>query len=227
MHIFYLHGFASSAQSSKAAFFRAQLAPHGMPLHTPDFNEPAFSTLTISRMLGQVRQGIDALGAGPVALIGSSLGGFVAVQAALQHGARVERLILLAPALDFGGARMRTLGDRGIDAWRRTNQLDVFHHGFGRMMPVQFELYEDAQRYDSFEARLDIPIQIFQGERDTAVDPETVRRWSDARPNVELHVRDDDHQLLGSLDYVWAEAARFLGLTPARPSLPPDAARRA
>jgi surfactin synthase thioesterase subunit len=57
-----------------------------------------------------------------------------------------------------------------------------------------------------------MPVQVFQGRRDTAVDPDVVRRWSDARPNVELHMLDDDHQLLGSLEYIWAQARRFLQL---------------
>jgi pimeloyl-ACP methyl ester carboxylesterase len=110
---------------------------------------------------------------------------------------------------------MRELGDRGIEEWRRTNRLEVFHYGFGRLMPVHYELYADAARYDAFNARIDLPIQIFQGRRDTSVDPATVQRWAEARPSVALHLLDDDHQLLGSLETIWAETAHFLGLTPA------------
>jgi hypothetical protein len=209
---FYLHGFASSAQSSKAAMFRAKLAAHGVPLHTPDFNEPDFSTLTITRMIRQVVDAIEALGASdePVALIGSSLGGFVAVQTALAMPGRIDRLVLLAPALDFDGNRLRDLGDRGIDEWRRTNRLEIFHYGFGRVVPVHYELYTDAQRYDSLNARVEMPIQIFQGTKDTAVDPRTVERWAQARPNASLHMLDDDHQLTASFDYIWSESSKFL-----------------
>src|SRR5262249_29642305 len=70
----------------------------------------------------------------------------------------------------------------------------------------------DAAQYDSFNARVDLPVQIFQGERDIAVSPDTVRRWAAARPNVELHMLDDDHQLLASLDYMWRGGGRFLGV---------------
>ncbi len=68
------------------------------------------------------------------------------------------------------------------------------------------------RRYDAFNARLDLPIQIFQGRRDTAVDPETVERWARARPNVDLHLLDDDHQMLASLETIWREMSRFLGV---------------
>ncbi len=84
MRALYLHGFASSAHSSKAAFFRSKLSAHGVEMQTPDFNAPDFSTLTVSRMLAQVHDAIEAGAPGPVALIGSSLGAFVAVHAALQ-----------------------------------------------------------------------------------------------------------------------------------------------
>ena len=211
MRVLYLHGFASSAQSSKARFFREKLAAHGVELVTPDFNEPDFSTLTVTRMLAQVRAEID-MASDPVALIGSSLGAFVAVNAAAHAPDRVDRVILLAPALDFGGNRMRDLGDRGLEEWRRTDTLQIFHYGYGRLVPVRYELYSDATRYDAFNAALEQPVLIFQGTRDTAVDPATVERWASARSNVTLHLLDDDHQLLSSLDLIWTESATFLGI---------------
>ncbi len=210
MHLIYLHGFASSARSSKAAWLAARCAERGVRLVTPDFNEPDFEGLTITRMLAQVDEAIAALPPGPVALIGSSLGGFVALQSALRHAGRVGRLVLLAPALDFSGNRLRDLGDRGVDEWRRTGTLNVFHYGFGRIMPVRYALYEDTARYDAMNASLDIPVQIFQGRGDTAVDPGTVTRWAGARPLAELHLLDDDHQLMSSLDYIWREMSRFV-----------------
>lgn len=212
MRVFYLHGFASSAQSSKAAFFRARFGEHGIPVAVPDFNEPDFSTLTISRMLAQVHRGIAAAPDGPVVVIGSSLGGFVAVQSAVESPGRIDRLVLLAPALDFSGNRVRDLGDRGLDEWRATNTLNVFHYGYGRLVPVHYELFADAQRYHPLDARVDVPIQVFQGRKDESVDPGMVERWAAARPNVELHMLEDDHQLHASLPSIWIETARFLGL---------------
>ena len=201
--VVYLHGFASSARSSKATFFAEKLREQGITLHTPDFNQPDFSTLTVTRMVRQTGDLIDTLPAGPIVLIGSSLGAFVAVQVALARPAQVDHLILLAPALDFGGNRMRSLGGHGLDEWQRTNRLDVFHFGFGRMLPVHYELYADARRYDCLNAVLAMPILIFQGRRDVAVDPESVEQWARTRPNVELHMLDDDHQLTHSLPYMW------------------------
>jgi alpha-beta hydrolase superfamily lysophospholipase len=224
MRVLYLHGFASSPQSSKAKFFAKKLAERGVAFDAPDLNEPHFSTLTVTRMLKQAGAAIDAHNE-PVAIIGSSLGGFVAVQVALSDRARVARVVLLAPALDFDpseiaggspaasadhGSPLRGLGDRGLAAWRSSDRLEVFHYGYGRMMSVQYDLFADAARYSAIDAPLTQPVQVFQGRRDTAVDPAIVERWAAARPNVELHMLDDDHQLHACLDYIWREMDRFL-----------------
>ncbi len=213
MHVLYLHGFASSAASTKASYFAAKLREHGIPLETPDLNEPDFSTLTISRMVEQVTSVIDRLPpATPVVLVGSSLGGLVAVHVAQRRPDRVTRLILLAPAVAFGGKNTRALGDRDLDQWRSTGITNVFHYGYGRMVPIGYELYTDACAYDCAGLTLTMPIQIFQGRKDTVVAPASVEHWAATLPNAELHMLDDDHQLGESLDFIWSRAERFLQL---------------
>lgn len=216
MHIFYLHGFASSPQSTKAAMVAERLHPRGLVVRCPDFNQPDFSTLTVTRMIDQTRRAIAALPPAPVVLIGSSLGAFVAVHVAAMpppHAAsRVERLVLLAPALDFGGNRMRTLGPDGVGRWRETNRLDVYHYAYGKVLPMQYALYEDAAQYDAFALTLDMPMLVFQGTRDEAVDPATVERFARARPNVTLRMFEDDHQLVASMPAILDEIESFLEL---------------
>jgi hypothetical protein len=218
MVVIYLHGFASSAQSSKATYFAEKLRERGITLLTPDLNEPDFSTLTITRMIEQVGALIEGRPEVPVVLIGSSLGGFVAVQTVLTYPKRVVRLILLAPALDL---KSGPPGDRTLREWQRSNRMDVFHYAYGRIMPLEYGLYADAQTYDSLNASLPIPIHVFQGIRDTAVDPSTVERWAAARPNVELHLLDDDHQLGSSLDYIWTQVENMF-VTSRSPSSQPE-----
>jgi len=211
-HVIYLHGFASSPASSKAQRFAAELSRRGVGYSCPDFNEPSFETLTATRMLEQTRVEIERATA-PVALVGSSLGAFVAVHAAdLDRTGKVDRLVLLAPALDFGGNRLRQLGEHGIEEWRRRGKLQIFHYAHNEMREVGFALYEDAARYDAITLKLKHPALVFQGRRDASVDPDMVEQWSRSRPNVTLRMMDDDHQLTASVDTIWNESARFLGL---------------
>jgi pimeloyl-ACP methyl ester carboxylesterase len=211
-HVVYLHGFASSPASSKATRFGRELASRGVGFTCPDLNEPDFETLTVTRMLDQTARAI-ASASGPVALVGSSLGAFVALHAAARAGAGVvDRLILLAPALDFGGNRLRQLGETGIEEWRRDGSLRVLHFASNTWRNVGFALYEDAARYDALSLTLPQRMLVFQGRRDESVPPEMVESWAAGRLNVDLRMLDDDHQLTSSIDEIWRESARFLGL---------------
>ena len=123
MHVFYLHGFASSPGSSKATFFAERLAGAGVRMECPDLNQPDFSTLTVSRMLQQLDARITALPPGDVVLIGSSLGGFVAIEAAARQAdaaraSRSRQLVLLAPAVELEWEKWSELGSAGIEGWR-------------------------------------------------------------------------------------------------------------
>ena len=211
MLVVYLHGFASSAASSKATYLGERLRECGVDFQAPDLNLPDFTTLTVTRMLEHTGALIDRASV-PITLVGSSLGGFVAVNAAVKWPDRVTRLVLLAPALDFSDSGLRGPGGADVAEWKRTGSLDVFHFAYGRMMPIHYGLYDDARRYDAMHARIDVPTLVFQGRLDTAVDPATVEQWSRARPNVELHMLDDGHQLTASVDYIWREMRAFLDL---------------
>jgi hypothetical protein len=211
--VLYLHGFASSPESSKATYLSQRFTERGIEVRTPDLNLPDFSTLTVTRMLDQAD---DAIGRfdpdAPIVVVGSSLGGFVAVHTAARRPDRVHALVLLAPALDFGGTRMRQLGEMSVNDWRRAGTLDVFHYAYRRTMPVHYALYEDASRYTATDIELAMPIVVFQGRHDDTVNPVTVEAWSRSRPNVELHMLDDDHQLGRSLPYIWETLVSFLTL---------------
>jgi pimeloyl-ACP methyl ester carboxylesterase len=213
LNIFYLHGFASSAKSTKAGFFADRLREHGVSLHCPDFNEPDFQTLTVTRMLAQLENAMRAAGEGPTVLIGSSLGGALGVLAASRI-ATVDRLVLLAPAVMFAKPGHHLLPPERIEEWRRQGQMPFFHYAEQAERPLDFAFYEDTLRYDPFEAPLTQPTMIFQGLRDTSVDYRTVEQFARTRPNVTLSLLDDDHQLIASLPRIWNDVQDFLGLVP-------------
>jgi pimeloyl-ACP methyl ester carboxylesterase len=213
MNVFYLHGFASSARSTKAAYLSDRFESHGIALHCPDFNEPAFFSLTLTRMLDQVARDIAAVDSGPVVLIGSSLGAVVAIHTAARLAGRIDRLVLLAPAVLFPRDADRVLGADKVAEWRRSGTLDVWHHGDCVSQPLNYAFFEDALRYDAVTAPVTQPTRVFQGLRDKAVDAGVVQEWAAPRPNVRVTLLDDDHQLHASLPEIWREMTSELGLT--------------
>ena len=210
-NVYYLHGFASSAKSTKAGFFAERLREYGVALRCPDFNEPDFATMTFTRMLDQLGAELGRVD-GPSALIGSSLGGGLAVLAAARFAARVDRLVLLAPAVMFARPGHHLLPPERIDEWRRRGALPFFHYAHNQERPLNFDFYEDSLRHDAFETRFTQPALIFQGIRDASVPYRTVEAFASTRPNVTLSLLDDDHQLIASLPHMWDSIAPFLGL---------------
>jgi pimeloyl-ACP methyl ester carboxylesterase len=208
--VLYLHGFASSAKSTKAAFLAERFARHGVALRAPDFNQPDFATLTMTRMLDQLTA---SLGSEPATLIGSSLGGTLAVLAAARLGPRVARLVLMAPAVMFARPGHHLLPPERIEEWRRRGSMPFFHYAHNEEQALDFAFYEDSQRHDAFGAAFTQPALVFQGRRDQSVDPATVELFARARPNVTLSLLDDDHQLIASLPRMWADIERFLELS--------------
>jgi uncharacterized protein len=215
-HIFYLHGFASSPSSSKATFFRDRFAARGIHIECLDLNQPDFSTLTVSRMLEQLDARMAALPSGEVVLIGSSLGGFVAVEAAARHANDAEhpvsRLVLLAPAVALEWDKWSELGFAGVEGWRNAGTIDVFHYAFDEPRDLKFDFYEDAERYRPFARRLPQPMLIFQGRQDESVSPEIVEQFAAAQPQATLYLVEDGHQLRNSLEFIWEKTAASLGL---------------
>ena len=212
----YLHGFASSPQSSKATFFAERFAAAGIEFVCPDFNEPAFSTLTVTRMLTQLNERLTLRPDDDIVLIGSSLGGFVAVEAAArlpdEARLRIRRLVLLAPAVELEWDRWSEVGPGGVDWWRAEGDIGVFHYALDRPERLRFGFYEDACRYDPASRRLALPMLIFQGRHDESVSPANVERFARRQPAATLHMLDDTHQLKDSLPFIWQEIAGFLRL---------------
>jgi uncharacterized protein len=212
-HIFYLHGFASSPKSTKVRYFSDRLWEHGINLRCPDFNQPDFSTLTLTRMLGQLATELGTLDGDRATLIGSSLGGTLAILAAARFPLQVDRLVLLAPAVMFAKPGHHLLPPERVEEWRRRGALPFFHYADGAERELNFAFYEDSLEYDAFNASVGQPALVFQGLRDQSVDYRTVEAFAKTRPNVTLSLVEDDHQLIASLPRIWNDVQPFLGLT--------------
>ena len=210
--MFYLHGFASSPKSTKVGYFSDRLRERGIEARCPDFNQPDFASLTMTRMLDQLGEELAKLDGAPATLFGSSLGGTLAILAAERFGAQIDRLVLLAPAVMFAKPGDPMLPPEKIDDWRRRGALPFFHYAYNEERQLSVSFYEDSLQYDAFNATLPQPALIFQGLHDASVDHRTVEAFAKTRSNVTLSLLDDDHQLIASLPRMWTDIRDFLGI---------------
>ena len=198
MRFLYLHGFASGPSSQKAAFFRDRVPT----AEVPDLSAGDFEHLTIS---GQLKVIEDLAAGDSVALIGSSMGGYLAALYAARHP-EVVKVVLMAPA--FGFVRRWSESPDG-ETWRKSGFLDVYHYGEKRNCKLSYGLVEDALQYEDFP-NFAQPALIFHGAHDSVVPPQLSSDFAASHPNVQLHLLDSDHELLNVLDAIWQASGPFL-----------------
>jgi pimeloyl-ACP methyl ester carboxylesterase len=203
--IVYLHGFASGPSSNKARFFRRRLEAEGFSVAIPDLSQGKFEGLTLSGQLDVIARADEAAN---VALIGSSMGGYLAALYAARH-ADVERVVLLAPAFGFARRWAERMGPAALDVWRHERTIDVFHYAEGRNRALGYQLMEDAAQYEDYpDVRQ--PCLIFHGVYDDVVPVQYSEEFAASRSNVELHAVDSGHELLNVLDAMGDRVAPFL-----------------
>ena len=201
----YLHGFASSPASTKARFFLSKLAQHGITLQVPELDGGDFEHLTVSGQLAVVR---ECAPAGPLVLIGSSLGGYLAALYAERH-ADVERLVLMAPAFDFQARWAARLGQDTMAQWKREGKLSLYHYGLKRDSLLSYEFYEDVAHYAAYPD-VPQPCLVIQGNRDDVVTPEVAVQFCERRPSATLYRFESGHELTDVLGEIWAVTEPFL-----------------
>ena len=203
--ILYLHGFASGPSSKKARFFRDHLEAAGACVEIPDLADGDFEHLTITGQLAVIER--HARGE-PVALIGSSMGGYLAAIYAHRHP-EVPRVVLLAPGFCFGRRWPEYLGPEKLAAWRATGWTDMFHYGEDRTCRLALALLDDAATYEDYPDFRQ-PALIFHGAQDDVVPAAFSREFAATHPNARLEVLDSGHELINVLDYMAAKVSAFL-----------------
>jgi pimeloyl-ACP methyl ester carboxylesterase len=204
--VIYLHGFASGPGSRKARFFREQLAEVGMEVTVPDLAKGDFENLTITSQLRIVE---EAMGDGPTALVGSSMGGYVAALCAARNPERVAKLVLMAPAFGFAERWPAVVGEAGVKQWLGTGKLPVFHYAEGRVRNLGLAMYHDSQRWEA-EPDFRQPALIFHGVKDVVVPIAASRRFAEKHSNASLIEMQSDHELTDVLPAIWEKSSEFL-----------------
>lgn len=206
--LIYLHGFASSPGSNKAVQFADALTARGIDALVPDLDEGDFRGLTISRMLALLDRLTARQGPGSVALIGSSLGAYVAALFAARSD-RVCAMVLMAPAFEFLRRRTQQMSAAALAEWKRSGSMPVMHYARDRMEPISWGILEDARRHPNYP-EISAPTLIFHGRQDEAVDHRFSERFVDENPSATLELLDSDHGLGDSVDLIIERSFSFL-----------------
>ncbi len=208
----WLGGFKSDMKGTKAEALDAWARDSGRAMTRFDYSGHGesggnFADGTIGRWLEESLAVLDAFCRGPQVLIGSSMGGWLALLLARELACRpapaatVAGLVLIAPAVDFTEELMwkrfppevkRQIEQNG--AWARPSRYSEEPYLITR------ELIEDGRRHLLLEGMIETgcPIRILQGVQDPDVPWQHAVELSArfARDDVVLTlVKDGDHRL--------------------------------
>ena len=217
--VVYVHGFLSSAQSTKARFFSKHFAGReGVAFHAIDFNptQRDFAAMTVTGQIHRLRQFlldrglVDVDGSAervPVlGLIGSSLGGLVSLRYTHLFGG-VERLLLLAPAL---AALTEIVSEEERALWEAAGAAPIAHPAFEGEVDVLYDLHADSLRYLE-PVPPPAPTVIIHGRHDEHVPIRHSEAYASAFPDeVSLVEVDAGHDLNGHLALIWQYVQSFL-----------------
>jgi predicted esterase YcpF (UPF0227 family) len=206
----YLHGFASGPESHKAAWIGARLAACGGRIEVPDLNAGDFSHLTLTRQLAVIA---DLLGdhEGPVVVVGSSFGGYLATLLA-ERDSRIEQMILLAPAFGFGDLLEQVFGTDTMNRWRSEGRMQLPPEVDSEQRELHYDLVEDLDRHAAVTFSQQPPALVIHGIYDATVPYTRSVDYLRQNSSAQLLLLPDEHSLDTSLEVIWGQMVRFLGL---------------
>ncbi len=194
MRIVYFHGFASNPLSAKGQALGRLLDDAAGDYRIPDLQGDDFTAMTMESILARAEAASQ--GDGPLLVIGSSLGGYVAALLAARR--RLPGLIglaLVAPAFHFPDRWRERLGEAGVARWQREGSLPFFHHGAERELPLGVAFYHSCLALPGVPGEAGVPVAIVHGRADETVDWRGSLAYAQSHPQVELHLVSGDHRL--------------------------------
>lgn len=209
--VVWLGGYRSDMTGSKAEALCQQAGRNGQACLRFDYSGHgasggSFRDGTISRWLDESLAAFDHYTSGPQVLVGSSMGGWIALRMVQElnargQGDRVAGLVLIAPAPDF---TLELMEPELTDAQRQALERDGFYEEPTPYGPdpnvFTRALFEDGRKNRVLDGLIETgaPVHIIQGMADPDVPWRHALRLVEHLPSENVTVtliRDGDHRL--------------------------------
>ena len=202
--VVFLGGFRSDMTGTKAQFLEAWAREQGRAFLRFDYSghgqsSGAFEDGAIGDWAADAMAAVARLTAGPQILVGSSMGGWIALLLAREMPLHVAGLVTIAAAPDFTEDSMW----QGFDADQRAVLEEVgriaLPSEYGEPLVITKRLIADGRNHLVLRAPLDLPfpVRMLQGTADADVDPSVALRLLDhvTGPDIRLTlVKGADHR---------------------------------
>lgn len=203
--IVFLPGFASDMRGEKATDLVRHAAAIGQAMLRFDYSGHGASggRMAEGTIGGWTRDAllvIDRLARGKLLLVGSSMGGWIALLAALARREQVAGVIGIAAAPDFTEALMWEAMTFEERATLMSDGVLMVPSRYGAPYPVTRALIEDGREHLLLGGPigLDCPVRLLQGQQDPDVPWEMALRIAERLTGNDVRitlVKDGDHRL--------------------------------
>lgn len=204
--VFFLGGFKSDMMGTKATYLESICEKSEQTYTRFDYfghgaSSGQFEQGTIGLWLSDVLVMIDEVTTGPLILVGSSMGAWLMILAALARPKRVKALIGIASAPDFTEELIwATLNESQRKEFVRQGVIQIPSEYEASGFPITLELIEEARNHLILPNLIDIhcPVHLIHGTADVDV-PWTLSQRLVQRiksPEVTLSlIKNGDHRL--------------------------------
>lgn len=200
--IVFLPGYMSDMEGGKAVALDAWAAKTGRAILRLDYSgngisEGSFSDGTLASWRDDALLLIDSLTHGPLLLVGSSMGGWIALLIALARPERVAGLVGIAAAPDFTEWGFSDADKALLSTEGRI--IEPTPYGDEPMVTtLAFWQSGQALRLLGAEIAIDCPVRLLQGQEDRDVPWQTAVRLAQRLRSYDVQtllIKDGDHRL--------------------------------
>ena len=174
--VVFLPGYASDMEGGKALALDAFAERRGLAMLRLDYSGTGsspgeFAKGTLASWLEESLAAVDRLTEGPIVLVGSSMGGWIALHLALLRAERIRAFVGIAAAPDF-------------TQWGFADGAAAERQGISR------EFWESGQKLLLLdgEIAIDCPVRLIHGEKDGDVPPEIACRTMAALRSADVQL---------------------------------------
>ena len=195
--VVFFPGYASDMNGTKALYLESWCRYHGRAFLRFDYSghgesEGEFTRGTIGQWTNDALTIINESTTGPLVLVGSSMGGWIMLLAALALGERVTGLVGIAPAPDFTKDLMwRSLSERDRQTLLEQGEVYPASDYVDDPFPITLKLIEEAEQQLVLNAPINIecPVRLIHGLDDPDVPWETSLKLAEKLSSRNVDVR--------------------------------------
>lgn len=205
--VVFCHGFNSTMQGNKASDLKSFCLEQGLSFVRFDYSGHgesggSFADACITRWLADTTAIIDKVAVGDVILVGSSMGAWIALLAALRRPQRVTGLLLIACAADMTKAYAKRLKGLPLEVDDKSRAYYSVPNEYDDQQPyfIYQKLIDDGASHFLLDGPIDlkIPIRLIHGVEDDVVEwqrsEQVVNGLGGGQASLSL-VESGDHRL--------------------------------